>query len=116
MQARALLINNIIEIAYMKVKIQENFLLITKSQCTMFSHRFYTQWQILQSKWKSFKDWKVKKCTENHEITNCGSRNANDRAVEKHFTYWINRQKYQVYFQHKNPWRALGVKEIESKF
>lgn len=57
MQARALLINNIIEIAYMKVKIQENFLLITKSQCTMFSHRFYTQWQILQSKWKSFKDW-----------------------------------------------------------
>lgn len=83
MQARALLINNIIEIAYMKVKIQENFLLITKSQCTMFSHRFYTQWQILQSKWKSFKDWKVKKCTENHEITNYSFRNANDRAVEK---------------------------------
>lgn len=43
MQARALLVNNIIEIAYMKVKIQENFILITKSQCTMFSHRFYTQ-------------------------------------------------------------------------
>lgn len=103
MQARALLINNIIEIANMKVKIQENFLFITKSQCTMFSHRFYTQWQILQSKWKSFKDWKVKKCTENHEITNCSFRNANDRAVEKKFTYWINRQKYQVFSSTRTP-------------